>query len=116
MPPRCPGVDFTPSLPMVGSGLPTENPILQKKKKGMRVVARFDDMSLALTASPLRIEYPNPSGGDVRLHDLLAWMRGVYVQLWSIEAMEWYHPKGEVKIEGVFKNPGESEWRLSLGE
>lgn len=104
-------IRFVPSLHLKGTSLPTCNPLLP-----LPAIARFDDDgSAVLISTPLTITYPARHGAKaVRLHKFINWVRRTYLDLWRVQALEWYHPPSDAIVDELFKNPGDTAWRVSF--
>lgn len=111
----CPGMVFSKSVKLTSHAFPKENPRLP-----LPLSVRFDDGSFVLIKTPITVSYPEQSRtsntqlSSVPLHAVIAWARMIYLSLWKIPALDWFHSADDAIIDSLFKNPGEVAWRLGF--
>lgn len=107
----CPGLVFGKSVRLMGHELPQENPSLP-----LPLCMRFDDGSAVLIKTPILVHYASKhkKSSSVPLHAVIAWARALYISLWKIKELDWYHAPEDAIIDSLFKNNGDVAWRLGF--
>lgn len=104
------GMVFSKSIQLTSNTFPKENPMLP-----LPLCMHFDDGSSILVRTPITIRFNEFSNKTTTsLHEVLAWARDVYLQLWKVSALDWFHSPNDAIIDSMFKNPGEEAWRFGF--